>query len=97
MEILIEDIKYALSMLRNSRGFLRSAVVTLALGIGANIAAFAVVNSVLLRPAPFREPDRLVRIFDDLAGPADLHIYPARNAIIRILDKLHHRPGAICN
>ncbi|MGO8697072.1 MAG: ADOP family duplicated permease [Limisphaerales bacterium] len=64
MEDLFADLKYGARMLRKNPGFTAVAVLTVALGVGANIAIFAVVDSVLLRPLPFPEPDRLVTMFN---------------------------------
>ena len=68
MKQLLADIKYALRQLRRSPGLTLTAVFTLAFGIGATTAIFSIVEGVLLRPLPFRDPARLVVIGDEIEG-----------------------------
>ena len=67
MTTFVQDLRYGVRMLAKSPGFTLAALLTLTLGIGATAAIFSVVDAVLLRSLPFRDPDRLVAVYEDIS------------------------------
>ena len=89
IETLARDVRYGFRALRSNPGFSTVAILTLALGIGANTAIFSVIDSVLLRPLPYADPDRLVMVWESLPGrnphntvsPPDFLDWGSRNSV----------------
>ena len=74
METLIQDLRFALRQLGRSPSFAITAVLTLALGVGANTAIFSLVNSLLLKPMPVEKPDQIAEL---ALGQSNSQMFPA--------------------
>ncbi len=73
VETIVQDMRYAMRMLRNNPGFTAVAILTLALGIGANTAIFSVIDSALLRPLPYNDPAGLVMVWENSSQHVNPH------------------------
>ena len=91
LDDLRRDVRYALRSLRRTPGFTIVAIVTLALGIGANTAIFSVVHAVLLQPLPFAHADRLVRLYENVPASETPNRKPQRIGAVNVSDWLELR------
>src|ERR1700686_4403761 len=92
MDSLFQDLRFGIRVLLRNRSFTVTAIVALALGIGATSAIFSVIYGVLLKPLPYRDPERLVRVYEDNPterfqafplSPADFLDYRKQNRVFQ--------------
>jgi len=101
METFWQDLRFGFRQLLDKPGFTAIAIMSLALGIGANTAIFSLVDAVLLRPLPFHDPDRLVVVWEDAAkigfprntpAPANYADWKAQNQVFEDMAAFNYRP-----
>jgi predicted permease len=93
-EILRQDVRYAGRSLRSSPGFALTAILVVALGVGANTAAFSLADFVLLRPLAFHEPDRLVQLWESTPGYSRMEFSPANFRDMKAMTRSFSDMGA---
>ena len=81
MEDLLRDVRHGLRVMRQSPGFTAAALLTLALGIGATSAVFSVVRTVMLEPLPYRDPDRIVAVWETNRGGTSRNVIAPANFV----------------
>ena len=96
-DILRQDLRYTARTLARSPGFALTAILVLALGVGANTAAFSVTDFVLIRPLPFRDPGRLVKLWEKLPGYSEMELSPANYVDWKHMGKSFEGMGAFTN
>ena len=93
-DILAQDLRYALRAMRRAPAFVLTAVLVVALGVGANTAAFTVADFVLIRPLPFAAPDRLVKIWQSTPGYGRMEASAANFRDLKLLTRSFVSIGA---
>src|SRR5450755_797899 len=89
IEQMVRDLRFGLRQLRRSPGFAITAILTLALGLGANTAVFSLINGLLLRPLPVPHADRLALLHYDRSDQVDRAGYSFSAPVFRALEKRH--------
>ena len=100
-EILRQDVRYAARSLRRTPGFAVTAILVVALGVGANTAAFSLADFVLVRPLPYPQPERMVRLWQTTPGYGRLELSPANyrdwKASLTTIEKVSAYTGGAMN
>ena len=98
LEVAIRDLRFALRLMRRSPGFSAVVLVTLTIGIGANTVMFSVVNTLLLRPLPYHQPERLMSVQTlnpsrqpSVTAPPDFYAYRQQNRSLEQIDAFYSR------
>src|SRR5258708_32587020 len=100
MAPLLQDLRFGIRLLRRNLSFTATAIVALALGIGATSAIFSLVYSVLLKPLPYRDPERLIRVYENNPAerfqtfplsPADFLEYRRHNRVLPSIATCRHQ------
>ena len=94
-DILRQDLRYTARSLVRSPGFALTAILVLALGVGANTAAFSVTDQVLVRPLPFHAPDRLVKLWEDVPGYNRMELSPLNYRDWKRMSTVFESTGAL--
>jgi putative ABC transport system permease protein len=94
LDILRQDVRYTVRGLRRSPGFALTAILVVALGVGANTAAFSLADFVLLRPLPYPEPERLVKIWQATPGYGQMEFSPANYRDVKAMTTSYSGMGA---
>ncbi|HEV7768877.1 MAG TPA: ABC transporter permease [Thermoanaerobaculia bacterium] len=96
-ELLVQDLRYAARSLSRARGFTATAIIVVALGVGANTAAFSLADFVLVRPLPFKESDRIVKIWTSTPDGGRNQLSPANFRDFAVQSRSFEDFGAFTN
>ena len=95
-DILRQDLRYTARTLARTPGFTLTAILVVALGVGANTAVFTVTDFVLIRPLPFPDPERLVKLWERLPGYTEMELSPGHLSRLEAHEPFVRGDGRLC-